>query len=279
MDTIEYGPESLSCLRWREGRTIWRHAHEVLFRPTDYEVAPIEDSVAKAFVECHHYSGAYPSARLRYGLYSGDLLVGVAVFSVPVRKEVLSTPFPYLEPYYETLELGRFVLLDAVPANSESWFLARCFELARATGLKGVVSFADPVARIDRSGTVTFRGHRGIIYQASNAIYAGRATARYLTILPDGKPLNDRTAQKLRADEQGAQYTEQRLRLCGASQRVKGEDGGIYLKRALNEIGAIRFRHGGCHRYLFPLGSGREKRSIHLGFARQPYPKALELVA
>jgi hypothetical protein len=32
-----------------------------------------------------------------------------------------------------------------VPANGESWFLARCWEMAARQGVRGVVSFSDPV--------------------------------------------------------------------------------------------------------------------------------------
>ncbi len=44
-------------------------------------------------------------------------------------------------PYTESLVCSRFVLLDECPGNSESWFLARLL----ARGVRGVVSFADPV--------------------------------------------------------------------------------------------------------------------------------------
>ncbi|MDO0929927.1 hypothetical protein QQY24_33040 [Streptomyces sp. TG1A-8] len=69
----------------------------------------------------------------------------------------------------ESLECSRFVLLDECPANAESWFLARCFDALLARGVRGVVSFADPVPRTDASGAVVAVGHVGTIYLA----YAG----------------------------------------------------------------------------------------------------------
>jgi hypothetical protein len=77
-------------------------------------------------VERNHYAHSYVASRLRYGLWDrrGDLL-GVAVLSVPVRREVLALPFPDLEPFRESLELGRFVLADRAPANAESWCATR----------------------------------------------------------------------------------------------------------------------------------------------------------
>lgn len=64
---------------------------------------------------------------------------------------------------------SRFVLLDECPGNSESWFLARCFDALLADGVRGVVPFADPVPRRTASGRLVMPGHVGTIYQG----YAG----------------------------------------------------------------------------------------------------------
>ena len=61
------------------------------------------------------------------------------------------------------------MLAESVPANGESWFLARCWELATRQGKHGVVSFSDPVPRRTAVGTLVFPGHIGTIYQACNA--------------------------------------------------------------------------------------------------------------
>jgi hypothetical protein len=54
---------------------------------------------------------------------------------------------------------SRFVLLDECPGNSESWFLARCFDALLDDGVRGVVSFADPVPRRTASGQLVMPGH------------------------------------------------------------------------------------------------------------------------
>ena len=155
------------------------------------------DKVAKAFVVEHHYSGSYPAARERVGLYRGAQLVGVAVFSIPAQPKALDV----LPGERETcVELGRFVLLDEVAANGESWFLARCFELLRGLGYTGVVSFSDPVPRVV-AGEVLFGGHVGRVYQATNASYLGRSAARTLRLLPDG-------AVAVHATHAGTQHAE-----------------------------------------------------------------------
>jgi len=187
--------------RWRERRESYRPAGEPI-NPRLYEVAELAgDREAKAFILAHHYSAYYPSARVRFGLFTRGCLVGVAVFSHPCNDRVLTSVFP-LSPL-DSVELGRFVLLDSVPANGESWFLTRTFECLRRKGLSGVVSFSDPVPRTKADGTIVHRGHVGICYQATSATFLGRTEPRTIRLLPDGTLLNDRTIQKIRSGEQG----------------------------------------------------------------------------
>ncbi|MCC6176184.1 MAG: hypothetical protein IT305_12835 [Chloroflexi bacterium] len=128
---LEVSPSSDWCQRWRDGRPRWRHRSEGGFDATQYEVGPIADRTAKAYVERHHYARTYVASRLRYGLWDRrGALLGVTVLSVPVRRAVLTRPFPHLVPSHESLELGRLVLADRVAANGESWFLGRVFRLA-----------------------------------------------------------------------------------------------------------------------------------------------------
>jgi hypothetical protein len=127
--------------------------------------------------------------------------VGVADFSHPCHDRLLTSVFP-LSPS-ESVELGRFVLLDHEPANGESWFLARTFECLRRKGLAGVVSFSDPVPRTASDGTIVHRGHTGICYQAPASTYLGRTEDRTVRLLPGGTVVNDRAIQKIRAGEQG----------------------------------------------------------------------------
>ncbi|MGH7339980.1 MAG: hypothetical protein ACREKH_05765, partial [Candidatus Rokuibacteriota bacterium] len=201
--------------RWRSGRDSYRPVGETI-DTSAYEVAAIpDDSTARAFVTAHHYSRSYPAARFRYGLYRGASLVGVAVFSVPARDAVLAI-LPG-EPLERT-ELGRFVLVDDVPANGETWFLARAFELLRAAGIAGVVSFSDPMPRTRLDGSLVHPGHVGTIYQAMNAVFLGRARAETLRLLPDGTVLHRRAMSKLRHGEQGWRYVASRLVAIGASE-------------------------------------------------------------
>lgn len=270
---LEVSPASDWCQRWRDGRSRWRHRSEGGFNARHYDAAPVNDRSAKAYVERNHYSGTYVASRLRFGLWDrrGSLL-GIAVLSVPVRREVLTLPFPELEPFHESLELGRFVLADRAPANSESWFLAQVFRLAGREGMRGVVSFSDPVARRDVSGRLVFPGHIGIVYQASNALYAGRGTARTILVLPDGRVLHERALSKLRSLDVGHEYVEDLLRRFGAPPR-RGESPAKWLPTALAAARVRRLRHPGNYRYLFRLGSQASKRCVVVALPTWPYPK------
>ncbi|MGW5657222.1 Mom family adenine methylcarbamoylation protein [Streptomyces humi] len=216
---------------------------------------------------------------MQFGMYdvSGAerRLCGVAVFGVPVSTAVLTNPLPGLQPFTQSVECSRFVLLPECPGNSESWFLARTFDALLADGVLGVVSFADPVPRRSASGRLVMPGHVGTIYAATNAVYTGRATPRTVKLLPDGTTFHDRTAQKIRRREQGHEYATARLVALGAPPPRPGADPAVWLREALAAVGIRRIRHRGAHRFVFRLGRTRQEReAIELGFpALRPYPK------
>ena len=266
------------CQRWRPGRIpAWRHTSDGGFDPARYGVAPIDDVTAKAFVTCLHYSGTYPAAVYRYGMFdltNGQQLVGVAVLSVPASRAVLTAVFPRLEPYAESLELGRFVLVDEVPANGESWFLAEVRRLAAASGVSGVVAFSDPLPRTTANGHTVMPGHVGIIYQASNAIYTGRSTPRTITLLPDGSVFSDRAAQKVRAGERGSEYAARQLVRFGARPMRACESSSAWLRQALSDAGGRRVRHPGNHRYALVTALSRpERAAVVIAPEARRYPK------
>lgn len=238
--------------RWLQHRAFYRPAREVV-DVRRLEVAILDsDATARAFVEAHHYSASYPAARLRFGLYERSALVGVAVLSHPMREDVLSwLPGEGLE----RAELGRFVLLDRVGANAETWFLARAFDLARRAGIVSALSMSDPEPRSNGDGTVVFPGHVGTIYQASNAVYRGRAgggAMRTVRLFRDGTMCSARALQKIRARDRGWRYAVELLRLHGARAPVDGEDLRAWLRAELPRI-TTTHRRAGNHVYGFAL--------------------------
>lgn len=88
-------------------------------------------------------------------------------------------------------------------------------------------------------------------------------------------PASDRTAQKIRRQEQGHQYAEAQLIALGAPVPRAGCNPAVWLREALVAVGARNVRHRGAHRYVWRLGrSRREREQIKLGLPTQrPYPK------
>jgi hypothetical protein len=260
--------QGVSCQRWREGHETFRRPDESM--PTlRYEVAALTRPEAVRFVKAHHYSKSKPALRFQYGLFRGGNLVGCAIYSHPCSDKVLTNAFTgevrrAADAYPLCVELGRFVLLDTVPGNGETWMLARTFELLRREhGQVGVISFSDPVPRTriltDETGArraeLFFPGHIGTIYQAHNGIYTGRATARTLRLLPDGTVMNARSIQKVRALERGWEKAIAHLQRYGAPALADPFDE-IARRRWINEqLEALTrpWPHAGNHTYLWAL--------------------------
>lgn len=258
-----------ACQRWRDRMGTYRPAGEPI-RTADYEVSEIAtDREARAFVERHHYSASYPAARARYGLHRSGELVGVAVLSHPASEAALAAALPLPCDRLAKAELGRLVLLDDVPANGESWFMARAFELARQDGFEAIVSHSDPEQRRTSTGQIVFGGHLGLIYQATNATYCGRTPARTWRLLPDGTVLSARGLSKLRLKEKGWRYVVELLLEHGAP--PPAGDWREWCTLAIETVSRT-FRHRGTHRYVWSL----DRRLRRYLPASLPYPKLLE---
>lgn len=256
--------------RWSDRQARYRPAGECI-QPQHYEVAAIaDDTTARAFVCRHHYSGSYPAARYRVGLYArGGALAGVAVFSMPANEAALAVlPGERLA----RVELGRFVLAEHVPGNGESWFLARCFELLRSRGIEGVLAFSDPQPRSAADGRTIFAGHIGTIYQATNAVFLGRSTGRTLRLLPDGRVMSDRAIQKIRAGERGWRYAVDQLVDAGAP--APDGDRRAWLLQALRLVTRPQ-RHPGNFRYAWALHArDRGRLPASLAYPKVAVPQA-----
>jgi hypothetical protein len=255
--------------RWLRGLAVYRPPAEPI-RTAEYDVAELpDDALAKAFVVQHHYSGSYPAARWRFGLFRRGVLQGVAVFSHPCNDRVLTSVFPGRAT--DSVELGRFVLLDEVPGNGETWTLGRCFRLLRREGLAGVVAFSDPCRRLNRDGVPVFGGHLGTIYQGHNAVYLGRGLPRTLSLLPDGRVFSDRAQQKVRAADRGVRYAVGQLVECGAEPPLSFEPAALsdWLRHWKGRR-CRTVRHRGNHKYAWALGCRvRLPRGL-------PYPKQID---
>ncbi|WP_250305181.1 hypothetical protein [Streptomyces sp. A 4/2] len=280
--------------RWRYGLPSWRHVSDGGFRRERYSVTEIPEALARSFIERHHYLAGWPSALHRYGLWDheppqgeggpgpgGAALAGVLVLGCPMNERVLTRAFPRLAPYYESAEISRLALTDDVAANGESFFIAAALRRAAERGIRGVVSFSDPVPRSRRTPSgemIISNGHLGIVYQSCNFRFTGRGTKRTLTLLPDGTVLTARSRAKLtsRVPEPGAAGVESRLAALGAPPRTAGESPAQWLPRALEHLGARSIRHPGNFRYVLPVGRTRAERSrTVIALEAAPYPKSI----
>lgn len=266
MTALTFERPALRCQRWRDGVGSWRPAAEGL-AVSRYGVDVVQsDSEARAFCRRHHYAGSYPAARFRVGLYRarplrGAELVGIAVFSEPAQRAAV--PRWLGVDRAAGVELGRFVLLDDVEGNGESWFLARALRLLRAAKpeLRRVVSYSDPVERRDHAGRLVKPGHFGVIYQAANARFLGRSKREREILDAQGRVVSRRGLSKIRNGERGADAAERRLVERGAPPRRPFEEGAAYVARALVEGGFRSGIHPGKLVYAFGLGR-RERRAI-----------------
>lgn len=256
-----------TALRWRHHRSTWRPMREP-FNPAEFTVVPLQSaSVARSFVETHHYSRSFPVALASYGLFQRTArhttpLVGVAVFSVPIQPRAANS---YGAGPITFCDLGRFILLDDIGGNAETWFLARALRLLAAektTPPALVIAYSDPMPRSDKAGKLRFAGHFGGIYRDSSGLYLGRTKPRRLFLTETGTIISDRALSKLRTDDRGAAYAYATLRSHGAPARAPGEGGAAYVTRALTEGPFRSVRHKGNHIYAFPLGNHASRRTL-----------------
>lgn len=255
--------------RWEQGRSRWIHRQDT-FDPRKYDVEVIEQREAKPFVLEHHYSGSFPAARLSVGLFRRGVLVGVAVYSVPSTQRVIPCYTEY-EPD-EGVELGRYVLLDEVGFNAESWFWARARTLLVETipALNVLLAYSDPIPRTTLSGVPVMPGHKGTIYQATNASYQGRGSARTLLLDASGRTISERALSKIRNQESGHEYAVKILEEASGTVRHHGESWRAWVTRARREL--RRLKHPGNHVYLWGL-----KKRARIPRSRA-YPKSIDPV-
>lgn len=232
-----------------------------------------EGGRAERFIVEHHYAGTMTSARLAVGLFGpGARLVGVAVLGEPAGPAVLPKYVGALRD--RAAELGRFVCLPDVGYNGETWFLSRAFRLARREkNIRAVLSFADPVERTEGDQVVKPE-HWGTIYQASNALYVGRALPRTHLIAPDGRPISPRALSKLRTYDRGWEYAERQLLAAGAPPRNESETPLDWIVRVRLAPGFTTRRHPGNLAYVFGLDDeARRVLNLHNAERIEPYPR------
>lgn len=245
--------------RWRDRRCRWiPHATEINPRRLAVDVISTTDQAAP-FVLANHYSGSMPVARLSIGLFANGRggrseLVGVCVFSHPVNDASVPKTAGLANPR-SACDLGRLVIDPSQGGNAETFLVSRAFRLLRREKpeIVSVISYADPVRRVDTLGNVILPGHVGGVYAVMAARYTGRSSPRTDLIMPDGRPISSRAISKIRNSECGQRYAMDSLLKAGARPPRVGESRVEWLAD-LERCGFLRRqRHPGCHAYLFTL--------------------------
>jgi len=262
--------------RWRDRRA--------RFVPADSEIDPRTLAVdvidrrrqAAPFVAAHHYAATMPVCRLAVGLFRNGAggtsqLVGVCAFSVPINNASVPKSAGLDDPT-SACDLGRLVLLDDVGGNGESFLVSRAFRLLRRErpAILTVISYADPIRRIDADGQVYLPGHVGALYATMGSRYVGRSSPRHDLLMPDGRPISSRALSKIRNGETGQRYAVDQLLQAGARPPLIAEDRATWLT-GLERSGFLRRRrHPGNHVYVFPLT--RAARIAARRVPALPYP-------
>ena len=189
---------------------------------------------AKYAVEHWHYSKSMPTPPvIRIGVWEDDGFIGVVLFSRGANNNLGK---PYRLGVTEICELTRIALTNHQTPVSRIVSIALKFLRKQSSGIRLVVSFADPN-----------QSHLGIIYQASGWLYSGiaKSSPKYQT--RDGRILHNRQVSKVGYKPQ-----------YGELRKVPRIDECIVIEQ-LDK-----------HRYLMPLDSAMRAQIEPL---RKPYPK------
>ncbi len=152
-----------------------------------YQIKEVSKETALEMVKKYHYSNALPSINKHFiGFFLNGEIVGLVTLGWGTRPlHTIAKLFPSLEAkdYYE---IGRMVMTDEMPRNSESQMLAQLVKWIKRNipDLKVLFTWADGML-----------GKCGYVYQASNFLYAGNIVTDFY--LKDGIKIHPRQTRKL----------------------------------------------------------------------------------
>ena len=164
-------------------------------RVADMTVGPVEQIDVREFCRRWHYTNSGGSASWNYGLFDGDVLVGVVAYNLPTR-EACAAVFGQ-EHLSHVAHMGRLVCAEDAPRNSESHLIAGSLKrLHQSQGFWAVLTYA-----------AQDEGHIGYVYQATNAIYTGTSSPKPYYLDADGRKWGSKSGTwseaKRRADALG----------------------------------------------------------------------------
>lgn len=219
------------------------------------EVREIDKKEFLGLVYNYHYSLVMPRLTKHYlGCFCGDRLVGgISLGWGTQPRNTIRKLFPTLETkdYYE---IGKMVMLDEMPRNSESQMLSAIIKWTKKKlGIQYLFTWADGIV-----------GKPGYVYQAANFYYGGFIWTD-IYISSTGEKIHPRSAKQLLKDNATFIGTDRRLFWLTPD----------YCKA----MGIIRFR-GKQFRYIYPLSRQAKKGLLGstVNWSNTVFPKADDLV-
>jgi hypothetical protein len=204
-----------------------------------YIVKPIDSFQCKDWLLHKHYLKRMTSFSYSFGLFEGNLLVGVITFgnAVPLTMKKSLFGEKYMDLVYE---LSRLCTNDNLNKNANSFFIAESFKLLPKPII--IVSYADKSV-----------GHNGYIYQAANFIFTGESHTQLDWKLKGKEHIHSRTLM----DE--FPFTEDRV------EKLKQKYGDQLYQ----------VRREPKYRYVYVLANKKLKKEIMNSrlFESKPYPK------
>ncbi len=176
------------------------------------------------------------SCSIAFGLYDGDLIIGVCLFGKPASNSACYACGK--EESSHVIELTRLFTVDNGIKNKESFFIARCLKMLPSQ-YDIIISYADASV-----------GHTGYIYQATNWLYFGMTDQHNQWNIIDVPEKHRR------------HYFD--------------SFGGINKAKDILGDKMIETQRPRKHRYIMFLGDRRRNRILRKKFRFQicPYPKA-----
>ena len=144
----------------------------------EISIVPSTREELRPFIQ-KHYLESYPAGvKASYLVKQKDgQSIGMVIYGsiMPAAAKLLQ---PYIFPN-EIVELKRLFIEDVGIKNIESYVIAKTLKMIKESvpEIKAVITFADSEV-----------GHKGTIYQATNAVYLGKSVGgkhKYLYILRD----------------------------------------------------------------------------------------------
>lgn len=145
-----------------------------------YKIKLIEKKLANKIQIENHYLHTRASCIYGFGLFDGDVIIGVILYGNPTAPTTLDICGK--EERKSVIEITRLWIKDDTPKNTESYFIGNTIKLIDK---HIIIAFADPEFQ-----------HVGTIYQASNFIYTERSKRGGKVIAIKGSKIHNKTLWK-----------------------------------------------------------------------------------